>query len=188
MFLAFPLIVPFCRFTFFLLKEKESKIKESMKIMGLTEMAYWASWLFHYFLYFTLISLLDTLIITTILTDSSFLFIWFWLWIYCMTFFAKAVLISSIFTKAKIGIMVAIGIFFIELVIHDIFYFNKDNFDATFQFWAASMPIIGISFSGDNILALEAAGEGMNFIKMGWEYKRFKVSSMIFWCAVNAVV
>ncbi len=85
-----------------------------------------------------------------------------------MTYFGKAVLLSALFTKAKIGIMVAIGIFFIELIIHDIFYANKANFSESFQFWAAFLPFIGISFSGDNILALEAAGIGMDWSRLGW--------------------
>ncbi len=40
-----PLLVPFARLIYFLLTEKEMKIKETMKIMGLGDAAYYLSWI-----------------------------------------------------------------------------------------------------------------------------------------------
>ena len=61
--IAFPYLIPFGRFLVYLLTEKEKKIKESMKIVGLTESAYFCSWSFHYFVYFTSITFLVTFIL-----------------------------------------------------------------------------------------------------------------------------
>ena len=67
-----PLLIPFCRMMYQLLKEKEYKIKESMKMMGLTDSAYFASWLFHYLIIFTFISVLSVyMMCISIWTNSS---------------------------------------------------------------------------------------------------------------------
>ena len=44
-FIIMPMLIPFCRLVYFLLTEKELKIKETMKIMGLTDAAYFTSWI-----------------------------------------------------------------------------------------------------------------------------------------------
>lgn len=85
-----------------------------MKIMGLTESAYFTSWLFHYFIVFTVTSGLESLVITQICDNSSILLIWFFYWLFCMTLFGKAVFVSSIVTKAKNGVIIGIGWFFCE--------------------------------------------------------------------------
>ena len=156
--------------------------------MGLSESAYFSSWLFHYFIYFTVISLLDTLILTQILDDSSFFLVWLWIWLFCMTFFGKAVLLSSLFTSAKLGIVFGICIWFMEAVMHDVCYANRRNMDVNTQFWVAINPFIATSFSGDIFLALDAGGIGLNFSNLGFEYNNFKVGYQLFWCSIIAIV
>lgn len=125
----FPFIVPFCRFLYYLLKEKETKIKESMKIMGLTEGAYFASWLFHYFVYFTLITCVLAYMLGMICDDSSFMLLWLWLWVYAMVLFSRAVLVSALFSTVKMGLAIGIGVWLVEAIIHDFVYANKANID-----------------------------------------------------------
>jgi hypothetical protein len=68
-----------------------------MKIMGLTETAYFASWYFHYFCVFSTIAFFDTVFLTYYLMDNaSFVFVLCWMWIGCMIVFAKAILIGSL--------------------------------------------------------------------------------------------
>ncbi len=94
-FLFMPLIIPFCNLIYFLLSEKELKIKETMKIMGLTDSAYFLSWIIQYTLIFTSISFLVTLIVmATCAENSNFFLIFFWHWIYSMTYLSKAFLIA----------------------------------------------------------------------------------------------
>ena len=101
-----------------------------MKIMGLTEKAYFSAWLFHYFIYFTFITFMDTLILTTICDNSSFFLLWLWLWLYCMTLFGLAIFMSAFFCKAKIGIIVGIGVWFVIAIMHDVCWANRDNFSS----------------------------------------------------------
>lgn len=46
--------------------EKESKVKEYMKMMGMTDTSYWISWFIMYFIIYLIITILATLITTPI--------------------------------------------------------------------------------------------------------------------------
>jgi hypothetical protein len=41
-------VVPVFMTTFLIVKEKEQKIKESMRMMGMSDLPYWLSWFFYY--------------------------------------------------------------------------------------------------------------------------------------------
>jgi hypothetical protein len=111
-----------------------------------------------------------------ILNDSSFLLVWLWIWLYCMTLFSKAIFISSLFTKAKMGIIAGISWFFVESVVHDLCFANKSIFSPGLQFGIALFdPFLATSFSGDVMLALDAGGIGANFGNIDFTYKNFKV-------------
>ena len=68
---------------FHLVKEKESRAKESMRMMGMTDTAYWLSWFAYYTMVNTLISTLAWLILlyNTINFSNMFL-VWLFFWLY----------------------------------------------------------------------------------------------------------
>lgn len=57
-FLLIAYIPPVYNTVFHLVKEKESRMKESMRMMGMTDLAYWASWFVYYTMINTIISTL----------------------------------------------------------------------------------------------------------------------------------
>ena len=56
-YIVLPLIVVFLRMTYGLLREKESKIKEDLKIMGMSDSSFYLSWIIHYEIIYLIISL-----------------------------------------------------------------------------------------------------------------------------------
>lgn len=75
-------IPPIFRTTFRIVSEKESKVKESMRMMGLRDTPYWLSWL----TYHTMVNTIMTTIVWIILymkvmskTDGWILFVFVWL-------------------------------------------------------------------------------------------------------------
>jgi len=56
--ISMPMLLPFLRMTNGILREKEKRIREGMKMMGLQNSAFYISWFITYFLIFTITSLL----------------------------------------------------------------------------------------------------------------------------------
>lgn len=91
-----------------MLKEKEKRIKEGMKIMGMSNFAFFMSWLITYFLIFTLTSLLVALVMMiTVLKHSNFFMMFAYHWIFALATMALGTFCSVFFSKAKSGSVIA---------------------------------------------------------------------------------
>ena len=67
-YIVLPLIIIFLRMTYGLLQEKEKKIKEGMKIMGMHDSSFFLSW----FIYYEIIYLITSVLVTLILKGTVF--------------------------------------------------------------------------------------------------------------------
>ena len=63
-FLLLMYLVPVFRLISRIVSEKETKAREGMKMMGLTDFPYWLSWFVYYFAIMTIISLVSLLIVS----------------------------------------------------------------------------------------------------------------------------
>ena len=85
-------IPPVYNTVFLLVREKESRCKESMRMMGMTDWPYWLSW----FVYFTCINTVLTtmawliMCINVIGHTNHFLF-WLYMWLYGQSVFGEVV-------------------------------------------------------------------------------------------------
>jgi ATP-binding cassette subfamily A (ABC1) protein 3 len=96
--IAMPLLIPFCKLIYFLLSEKELRIKQHMEIMGLTNSVYVLSWIIQYVVIFTIISFCVTIILKlSIARNSNPILIFLWHWLFSMTYLTRAFLITYIF-------------------------------------------------------------------------------------------
>lgn len=113
-FLVLPLIVVFLRMSSSILTEKENKIREGMKIMGMQDSSFYLSWISWYMIIYTIISILVTLIlIGSVYKNSNFLLIFVWHWLFSMTLIAQSLFITAFFTNAKLGNIVAMVFFLV---------------------------------------------------------------------------
>ena len=94
--------------------DKETKIRESMQMMGLKDSSYWISWMVSYVSIYLVIAIFGTLIMAGTLfpqTNAGLVFLVLFLYgLSCMTF---SMLIASIFQTAKSGILVGVLIYFV---------------------------------------------------------------------------
>jgi len=83
--------------------EKEFRIKEGMKIIGLFGSSHFTSWFLHYTIINLVTSILITITAVPVFPNSDLLFIFFFFWIFMETLITFSWLVSSLFNKTSIG-------------------------------------------------------------------------------------
>jgi ATP-binding cassette subfamily A (ABC1) protein 3 len=97
-------ILPINRLIQRIVNERETKAREIMKIMGLTDLSYWFSWFIYYFSISTVISLLTTIILCTkVFPNSNWFLIFVLFWIYGISLFGYAVFVFGIFSRSRVA-------------------------------------------------------------------------------------
>src|SRR3982750_421126 len=89
-------ILPVYRLISNVVAEKESKARESMKMMGLSDFSYWLSWFTYYLIVVTIITILCIIILArTVFKNSTIGIIFLYFWIFGISLFGMCVLIQS---------------------------------------------------------------------------------------------
>ena len=104
---------------FMIVQEKESKTKESMRMMGMSDLSYWLSWFVYYLIIMTIANTLALFVMmVNIIEYSKAGYIWIMLWLYGIAVFGLIVSVQSIFNKKKFAGIGATMIYFIGLFIN----------------------------------------------------------------------
>lgn len=116
-------LLPFCLLLIFIppvyntvyliVREKESRIKESMRMMGMSDISYWLSWYVYYTCVTTVIVFFSwvVLLVNVITYSNSFLVLVFML-LYAQAVFAQILFISMFFENSKYSNIVGALIYF----------------------------------------------------------------------------
>ena len=83
LFLLLAYIPPVYNMTFKVVREKETRAKETMRIMGMTDLPYWMSWFVFYTLINTIVSTLAWMILLpAVINYSQPFYLWIFFWLY----------------------------------------------------------------------------------------------------------
>ena len=106
-------IPPVYNTVFMLVKEKESRIKESMRMMGMKDCSYWMSWYCYYTLVTTLIVFLAwlVLLINCMKYSNSFLVLVYMIF-YAQAIFGQIIFLAALFENSKYAGLVGTLIYF----------------------------------------------------------------------------
>jgi len=81
--MLFMYILPVFFIVSLIVKEKESKARESMRMMGMTDSPYWLSWFAYYTILNTLLSLIAWAVLCiNVIGFSNPIFVLLWIWLY----------------------------------------------------------------------------------------------------------
>jgi len=76
-------IPPLYRTVFRIVAEKESKVKESMRMMGMTDLSYWLSWFSYYSIINFFVSTLSWIILNYgVFKHSNGFLVWLIMWLF----------------------------------------------------------------------------------------------------------
>lgn len=81
-------IPPVYNMTFLVVREKESRAKEAMRMMGMSDLPYWLSWFVYYTCISTALSTLAwAILITNVVQHSNLFLVWLFIWLYGLAVF-----------------------------------------------------------------------------------------------------
>lgn len=120
--ILFAYLIPMYTLVFYIVSEKETRTKESMRMMGLTDFPYWASWFCYYTIINTITALLSVAVLSiNVINYSSKLYVFAFIWLFGEALFGEIIVIQSLFHKSKYAGIVAsviyMGLIFVNLPI-----------------------------------------------------------------------
>ncbi|XP_030830907.1 ATP-binding cassette transporter subfamily A isoform X1 [Strongylocentrotus purpuratus] len=147
--------------------EKECRLKESMKMMGLANWMHWLAWFIKYFVYLLIptILILVIVVVGNIFPNSSIviLLIYFVLWM--VATIAWSFLVSCFFSRARLGLIFGMVLWFLNYL--PMFFLDfKSSSDAT----KTAVCLLSNTCMGEGVLVLaryELKGEGAQFSNIG---------------------
>lgn len=106
-------ILPMYRLLSNMVSEKESKARESMKMMGLVDFSYWLSWWTYYFIIVTMISGLCILVLSfNVISYSNRFIVFIFFELFGLSLFGLAVFLQAFFSKARVAAIAGTLIYF----------------------------------------------------------------------------
>ena len=92
LFLLMAYIPPVYNLTFKIVREKETRAKETMRIMGMTDLPYWLSW----FVFYTVINTVVTtlawgILMIAVIKYSQPFYLWIFFWLYGEAVFGQII-------------------------------------------------------------------------------------------------
>jgi ATP-binding cassette subfamily A (ABC1) protein 3 len=155
---------PMSKLTKSIVEEKETKIREVMKIMGLSDTIYSLSWFFSAFVLFFWIAITTTLLTTgSFLISSNSFLIFLYFFFYCMSIINFSFLVSVFFSNAKLAAIIAPVILFSTLLPRYLFYTTNGNEEVSNKILASFLAPTAFSFGADIISTYEYGGVGIQY-------------------------
>lgn len=99
--------------TYGLVQEKEQRSKESMRMMGMSDLSYWISWFVWYSLQTTIVTLIAWgFLCINVIQDGSSGYIFLYMWEFGLSIMGQIIFYQSLFSRAKYSGLIAILLFF----------------------------------------------------------------------------
>jgi ATP-binding cassette subfamily A (ABC1) protein 3 len=113
LFLLYAFILPVFTIVSLLVKEKESKARESMRMMGMTDFPYWLSWFIYYTIINTVLSLVAWgVLCINVIGQSNVFYVFIWIWLYGESIFGQIIFMQALFQRAKFSGLIAAVVYF----------------------------------------------------------------------------
>eukprot|EP01031_Cornospumella_fuschlensis_P031294 gene31294-37822_t len=145
-----------------IVEEKELKMRELMKIMGLKDYIHRLSWFLASFILFLWIAVSSTFLTTTsFIKASNGMIIFIFYFLFCMTEINLSMLVSVFFSNSKLAAIAAPVVLFATILPRYIFYTVEDEEEVVNKVLACFLSPTAFAFGTDFISEYEYAGVGI---------------------------
>lgn len=184
--IGFPMMLAYLRLVNGIMREKEKKIKEGMKIMGLRASAFYLAWFLTYFVISLVTSIFVSLIFKgTVLKKSSWAIIFFVHFLYSLALMSLGILITVFFNKVKVANVLAFVIAFASAWPSSAVKQLKATTGALFGVSICPLTSVGYGFS--HMFNLENLGLGETNDTVSMTIVNYKLSYHFIWTVIEFV-
>eukprot|EP00054_Salpingoeca_dolichothecata_P030926 m.256674 g.256674 ORF g.256674 m.256674 type:complete len:1715 (+) comp26744_c0_seq8:78-5222(+) len=149
--------------------EKERRLKESMKMMGLNNSIQWAAWFAQYFCFLMITMIIITILMTAgkVLKNSDMSVIFVFLMLFALATVAFCFLLSTFFSKASTGAAAAGIIWFLSYVPYFFIAQNYQTMSFSQKQVSCLLSTTGMALGANLIAFYEARGDGVQWDNIG---------------------
>lgn len=139
-----------------IVKEKECRVRESMKMMGLTDTPYWFSWFFHYtVINFFMCFLAWFFLCGSVIEYSAKFEVWVMMFMYGEAIFGQIIIVGALFNKAKFSGLVGTVLYYIFFFFN--FFLTSASTTYSEKIWWSVFPQVAVNNMAQVYAALESA-------------------------------
>ncbi|POM60255.1 ABC Superfamily, partial [Phytophthora palmivora] len=169
-----------------LIQEKELRLREYMKILGVKEKAIVMSWYMTYILILFVGSILQALMgMAGLFSNSSVVLIFLFFFLFSLSVLAYGFMISTIFSKARVGAFVGMVVFFLMYFVSAAFTTETAENQKTA---GCILSPVALSLGVTVLSNLEATGTGVNFSNASVLSDNFRFTTALLMFAIDTVV
>jgi len=184
-FFTFAFIFPFSFIVKQIVEEKSLGLKEGLRIVGLTDGIFWASWCVTYVIEFFISAVFLTIVMSTwVFTNSSGTLLFFWMlgWMFSMISFAC--LLSTFFSNPKTSGIMSFVIFWAGFIIASV----VDENDGSAKRGLSLFPQAALTYSSKLLAAAESAQIGIVGDMANAEFQSYTFSLGIAFMYIDTVL
>jgi len=173
--IAMAFLYPVSRLVKSIVEEKESRMKQTLEILGVKPYAYWLSWVIASLLSFGIIAVFVTMVLSkSVLGQSDPKYIFAFIALYCTSIIAFSFFIAAFFSRAKLASILAPVALFATLLPRYIFFGTNTNELSKSKMLASILPCTAFSFGASIIGDFEYAETGIQHFNAGFGDYSFK--------------
>lgn len=140
-----------------MVSEKETRVRESMQMMGLSEWAFWTSWFLYYLILNIFISTSCTFVLYKwLLHHTPFMTLWLYFFVYGLSLFGFTVFCQSFFQKAR-NASIFTAIFYITTFLVSILV-QGPEVPSVKKYYASMVPTVVVSLLTSPLAGYESVG------------------------------
>ncbi|KAG1703615.1 hypothetical protein DVH05_007559 [Phytophthora capsici] len=159
------------------IQEKELRLREYMKILGVKERVIIATWYITYTIILFLGAVLEALMgLVGLFSSSSVIVIFLFFFLFGLSVLCYAFFISTLFSNARTGSFVGMIVFFLMYFVAQAFTDDSPEEDIT---QACIMPPVALSFGLSTISDFETTGIGANFGNLNTLNVNFRLATAL---------
>lgn len=177
---------PFSRLVRNIVQEKEDRIKEGMRMMGMSNAAFWLSWSLMYAGLLTLSCVIMTLLLLPFFKYSNAGLIFLILFFFCTSLVSLACMISSLFNASKTAGTLSLAILFLLYIPYN--GVVQSGVGPSGKLFGSLCSPTALSLIFDRVITFESAFVGLTTKNVGELNSNFAVSSGIFMLFLDTII